>query len=62
MMNDNGQEEWQRGPGDPKQEKGGGGVKLKGDKNRKGRSKNIQEYQERWGGGGGGGILKLNRD
>ena len=62
MMSDDGQEEWQRGPGDPKQEMGGGGggggVKLKGDKNRKGRSKNIQEYQER----GVGGILKLKRD
>ena len=34
---------------------GGGGVrKLKGDQNRKGRSKNIREYQEHMGRGGGG--------
>ena len=39
---------------------GGGGRKLKGDQNRKGRSKNIREYQEHMGrGGGGGGCLKL---
>ena len=35
---------------------GGGGVrKLKGDQNRKGRSKNIREYQEHM----GRGVLKL---
>ena len=33
--------------------------KLKGDQNRKGRSKNIREYQEHMGrGGGGGGVSK----